>query len=245
MSGPVVLPNAFATYIELGDSISDRGGMGPFFYDLLYSNDDTTYPSWHGLDLKTKFNVQQHVHGAVAGSQTKDLVGQVSGLAKSLPGPILVTVTSGGNDLRAAAPDAVKGTDGMYITALTTNIDGFLAAITASDRFGSGVEVYVLFANIYDPTDKTGDFTTCPFPLTLYNSPNAVPIFNRWNMPFTSELPKYHNSVVEPLYDAFLGHGIHDMDNWFFNDCIHPNTKGHHQLRRLFWKALTGQDGPA
>jgi lysophospholipase L1-like esterase len=243
--GVVTLPASFATYIELGDSISDGGGSGPFYYNLLYSNDDTTYPAWHGLDLQTKFGVQQHVHGAVAGSQTKDLVGQVMKLAATLPGPILVTVTSGGNDLQAAAQQAIKGTDGTYIAAMTTNIDSFLAAITATGRFGAGVEVYILFANIYDPTDKSGNFMSCPLPLSLLSSNDAAGIWTRWNAPFTSEAPKYPNVVIEPLYDTFLGHGIHDTDNWFYTDCIHPDTKGHHQIRRMFWKALTGADGPS
>jgi lysophospholipase L1-like esterase len=253
--GGGMLPSAFGTYIEIGDSISDKGGSpttAPYYYDLLFSNDNTTYPRWAGLDLKTKFGVQNHVHAAVAGSQTKDLLGQVMGLAASLPGPILVTVTSGGNDLRAAGTQAIAGTDSMYITQMATNIDSFLAAITTKDRFGSGVEVYVLFANVYDPTDKTGDFmsketggSTCPLPLSLYPKADAVAVFGRWDKPFMTELPKYPNVFEAPLYDTFLGHGIHDMDDWFYTDCIHPNKQGMHELRRMFWKALTGQDGPA
>lgn len=54
----------------LGDSISDRGAKGPFFYDLLHQNDDTTYPTWKGHDLATRFPGLQYVHAAVAGSIT-------------------------------------------------------------------------------------------------------------------------------------------------------------------------------
>src|SRR5258708_1268090 len=90
VSGP--LPTAFGTYIELGDSISDRGGEGPFFYDLLFQNDDTAYPAWKGLDLKPKLAVQMHVHGAVGGAQSKDVPGQVTALPATLPGPVLVTI---------------------------------------------------------------------------------------------------------------------------------------------------------
>ncbi len=27
-------------------------------------------------------------------------------------------------------------------------------------------------------------------------------------------------------------------------DCIHPTRKGQHEIRRMMWKVLTGQDGP-
>jgi lysophospholipase L1-like esterase len=242
--GPVVLPSSFATYVVLGDSISAGGGLGPFFDKLLYANDDATYPAWTGLDLKTKFGVQMVVTNSVAGSKTDNLVQQVSRLPATLPGPILVTVTSGGNDLRAAATQAIQGTDGMYIMTMRSNVDAFLNAIFTKDRFGAGVQVYVLFANIYDPTNSSGDFSGCPLPLALYKSNMANAIFARWNQVFTDEVPKA-GGLVEPLHDAFLGHGIHDTENWFYRDCIHPNTTGNHQLRRMFWKALTGQDGPA
>jgi lysophospholipase L1-like esterase len=244
-TGAGKLPSAFGTYIEIGDSISDKGGAGPFFYDLLYQNDDTTYPTWAGLDLKDKFSVATHLHAAVAGSQTKDLVGQISGLPATLTGPVLVTITSGGNDLRAAAQQAIAGTDQTYLTAMGTNIDAALTALTASGRFGAGVEVYVLYADIYDPTDNTGNFNSCGLPLSLFNSPNAPAIFGRWNAVIDTESAKYPNVFVEPLHDDFLGHGIVDSVNWFYTDCIHPDTAGHHQLRRLMWKALTGADGPS
>src|SRR4051812_47623449 len=31
---------AYKSYVILGDSISDHGGVGPFFYDILATNDD-------------------------------------------------------------------------------------------------------------------------------------------------------------------------------------------------------------
>ena len=105
------LPTAFGSYIELGDSISDGGGEPPFFYNLLFSNDDVNYPTWSGLDLKTRFNVQQHVHGAVAGAQTKDVPGQVTKLPASLPGPVLITITIGGNDITNNAVAVIQNND--------------------------------------------------------------------------------------------------------------------------------------
>jgi lysophospholipase L1-like esterase len=167
-------------------------------------------------------------------------------LPATATGPVLVTITSGGNDLRAAAPQAIAGTDQTYLTAMATNIDAALAALTASGRFGAGVDVYVLYANIYDPTDETGNFQSCGLPLSLFTPTPAVTVsvFDRWNAVITTESAKYPNVFVEPLHDTFLGHGIVDSVNWFYSDCIHPDEPGHHQIRRMMWKALTGADGP-
>ena len=51
----------------------------------------------------------------------------------------------------------------------------------------------------------------------------------------------------------FLGHGVYfddsdldvhddaDPSPWFADDCIHPNDRGHHELRRLFVTAIEGR----
>ena len=58
------------------------------------------------------------------------------------------------------------------------------------------------------------------------------------------------------MHGHFLGHGLnYDMtDNaeydaadptlWFESDCIHPNERGHHELRRVFFGAMAGEPVP-
>src|SRR4051794_34937715 len=46
---------AAKTFVVIGDSISDGGGVGPFFDELLLQNDDAKYPEWKGKDLKTRY----------------------------------------------------------------------------------------------------------------------------------------------------------------------------------------------
>jgi len=60
--------------------------------------------------------------------------------------------------------------------------------------------------------------------------------------------------AVLDLRGHFLGHGYHAEDPtvpsydpedptlWFAPDCIHPNDRGHHEVRRLFHAAITGED---
>ncbi len=62
-------------------------------------------------------------------------------------------------------------------------------------------------------------------------------------------------SIVD-LRGHFLGHGHNHSDDsmgayhsddatlWFDNDCIHPNDRGHHEIRRLFYAAISATDLP-
>ena len=49
------------------------------------------------------------------------------------------------------------------------------------------------------------------------------------------------NATMLDLYSLFHGHGFNGNDNWFYSDCIHPNTKGYEQLRRAFWHMISGE----
>ena len=62
--------------------------------------------------------------------------------------------------------------------------------------------------------------------------------------------------AVMDLRGHFRGHGVyaedaenlaHDEDDptrWFIDDCIHPNDRGHHEIRRLFYSAIEGTPLP-
>ena len=39
----------------------------------------------------------------------------------------------------------------------------------------------------------------------------------------------------------FCGNGIDSRDSWVSDDCAHPTSVGHHQLRRLALEAWTGE----
>lgn len=247
-TGSTTFPSTFGTYIELGDSISDMtqvaGNQPPFFYNLLFQNDDTTYPAWAGMDLKTKFGVQQHVHASKAGSTGQDMKAQVTGLSATLPTPILVTVTIGGNDITGAAIDIIQMKDQPDRDKLRAQIAGYLADLKT--KFGP--DVYVMQADIYDPSDGKGDFAKagCGGTLALLPMMPTDTFFMNWNQVVDEEVPKLDHGVVSPLHEVFKGHGISaGADRWFLGDCIHPTKAGHQALRRMFWKTLTGQDGPA
>lgn len=49
-------------------------------------------------------------------------------------------------------------------------------------------------------------------------------------------------ALLGDYHGHFLGHGMNApaADRWMSDDCAHPNTSGHHELRRAVWAALTG-----
>lgn len=240
-SGP-----AYATYVILGDSISDGGGEGPFFYDLLAANDDTAYPDWHGKDLRTRYGIDAAhvVKVSKGGAVSADLAGQLAKVPHDLPGPVLVTITIGGNDMTAAFVDILQGKDAADLAATKANIDAALAEIHSPDRFGTGVTATVFEANVYDPSDDVApNFASCPAPLSLIPSTfDIATTFTTWNGAIGASIAATGDVDVDS-HAIFLGHGAEkptDGTRWFYSDCIHPNKFGHDQLRMAFWTAITG-----
>jgi len=254
LTPPITTTAVFGTYIVLGDSISDRGGQGPFFYDLLHQNDDTTYPTWKGHDLTTKFPGIQYVHAAVAGSITGAygdqlttgaplMSAQIAGLGSSYPGDILVTITIGGNDLNDHAGDAILGLDGTDKMKFTANLKADLDTLLMPGRLGTG-KVWVLEANIYDSSDGQGDFKSkggpgCP-PYNVSTSQDTA-AFSAWNQIVTSAIAAHPGDYLFDIHALFSGHGFNSTDNWYYTDCIHPNKTGHDQLRKEAWRLVTGE----
>ena len=127
------------------------------------------------------------------------------------------------------------------------NLAAALGELTKPDRFGAGVEVHVFEADIYDPSDGKGDFSKhgCPAPLSLLPVTPTDGFFTNWNAVVDDEVPMHGVSLVSPLHSTFYGHGVGNAaDRWYANDCIHPNKKGHNELRRMFWTGITGEAAP-
>ena len=99
--------------------------------------------------------------------------------------------------------------------------------------------------DIYDPTDGSGDFSSCPAPLSFVPKTPSDWFFGNWNAVASDEIPKHPGALVEPLHATFHQHGVIDPpNNWFYKDCIHPNAKGHDAIRGMFYQAITGEMGP-
>jgi hypothetical protein len=167
----------------------------------------------------------------------------------------LVVMTVGGNDMNAFLQDAV---DGDTPDQTMTKVDGMLADMEDAVRylkdpvnFPNGS--FVVFANIYEFTDGTGDVQSCPGAV-LAGFPAEAPAQMRPAYIKVDE--QYMRIAVETqtdmifLLESFCGHGFHagdpanecyrgpDAETWFDFTCVHPNPTGHAQLSDLFFATV-------
>jgi lysophospholipase L1-like esterase len=232
MAGADSGPQGLATLgalVVLGDSISDGGGSGPFYYDLLKQ------------DLAARYGMIAYQNKAQSGSKTGALSSQIDSLPKTLAGPVAVCITSGGNDMKAALPLIIAGTDQAARTQMGTNIQTALTKLLAPGRFGTNVPVHVFEANIYDASAGKGDFGShgCAFGQGLPTLPSDA-WFASWNGVISMQVSS-KSQVLADIHKHFYAHGYAGNPSWFASDCTHPNTLGHDQLRRLFYLLITGK----
>jgi lysophospholipase L1-like esterase len=266
-SGKVCPTSVHKTVVVVGDSISDIGSgetrdqQEPFYRTLLMKNDDARYADWKGFDLSTCWKldpttavVKASKGGAIATEKTDGqrsiLLDQVKSLPTTLEGPVLVVGTIGGNDILAGLTNVLFGDTVKAQADLDAYVKGFgdaMTELTKVDRFGKGVKVDVLITNIFDPSDGTGRFRYTPedrkcagtFQLWPDGQPTE-PALLQWNTAMATEAAKYPGVVLLDLKGLYKGHDVNQAaeQNWFYKDCIHPNTAGHDAIRGLFWKGI-------
>ena len=153
-------------------------------------------------------------------------------------------ITSGGNDMKAALPQVILGTDGPVKAEVAANIDAALGELLAPGRFGPGVEVFVFEGNIYDASDGMGNFSEgkCAFGNGLPPIPTDA-FFDAWNGVIADAVEARGEAAID-MHGYFYDHGYNNPPNWYASDCTHPSMLGHDQLRRLFYEAITGEALP-
>ncbi|MFT7519994.1 MAG: lysophospholipase L1-like esterase [Kiritimatiellia bacterium] len=246
--------------IFLGDSITKGAGstgLGLKYTKLLSDNHDAKWAGWGEHDLSSLFGEVEVVDVSRNGAQTTDLISDqlpnVSELiGDAVSGETIVVMTIGGNDMQAAIAPIITATDkeaayqqriAPTITRFGTIIDYF----QDSDRFPDGTFIYM--TNVYEPTDNVGQTDACFFGFKIGD---ALPYLDRANDE-VRELAIERGTASIDLRGHFLGHG-HNFANstmdsfdepdptlWLAEDCIHPNDRGHHEVRRLFLTAIDGR----
>lgn len=110
--------------------------------------------------------------------------------------------------------------------------------------FPGGCHIFI--ANIYDPTDGTGDMNTWAAKAPVW--PDWLVILETYNQIIQDCAAKYDNVHVVEIHKTFLGHGIHCRKVWIkhyrWNDPTYwyqiksadpsANERGHDAIRRLF-----------
>jgi lysophospholipase L1-like esterase len=247
---PGLAPTEAARLIVMGDSISAGSGASgreQTYFSLLNENDDEAWPDAMAEDLESKFGVTpEFVSVAVGGHTTTTLRNsQVNALRSRLDPPVeghsIVVITIGGNDLQGAilSPDPT----GEVLDDAMENIRVVIEALQDPEDFPDGTSIYLM--NVYDPSDGVAQIEGCFFGLML---PQLVAALDVWSDRYIELGTEMGFAVIDAL-GRFHGHGFYsddpenpyydpaDATHWF-DDCIHPNDRGHHEIRRLFFEAI-------
>jgi acyl-CoA thioesterase-1 len=261
-----------ATYVALGDSMSidrypgldhaDRQrlalpvtGLGAA--SLLARNDDYVWPEFAGRDLVTISPGIDCRFEARDGATTESVLdSQVDALRGIDPGgEALVTLTAGGNDLlRLIGATDRAGQAG--VRAVLDNLDAILDVVR--DRLPRAM---ILVANVYDPTDGTGDLEGARLHPAATIADGwlhpAATIADGWLRPQEMRWLGDYNTGVErlcrqrgarliDLHRHFAGHGrsAPAARRWYWTgSLIEPGMAGANEIRRL-WLAAVEESRP-
>jgi lysophospholipase L1-like esterase len=235
--------------VFLGDSIT----VGTFptpanqvYRELLTAK---AQAEWPGVEVQSC---------AVNGAKTDDFFSGDNQIPKCFPGPeqkkTLIVITMGGNDLKdiAQKKDTLSIAEAQAMAdQVVANMKDAVTWLKDPTNFPNGS--YVVFANVYEYTDLTGDLSSCPLAQTFAG------LSGDWAAGMTvlgNSREGYMKVAVDTqsdmifLGESFCGHGYHFNDttgqcyeagatNWFDLTCIHPTPEGHGHLADLFWNTIT------
>src|SRR5262249_38900038 len=142
------------------------------------------------------------------------------------------------------------GQTDAVIADVTDNLAATYDFFQDASRFPDGVFIYL--ANVYEPSDGVGQAAECFYGLDLSQ---VLTSLDEVNAATRAQAEERRTAWID-MHGHFLGHGFNgddpanpyyqadDPSLWFYDDCIHPNDRGHHEIRRLFWYALAGRNWP-
>ncbi len=192
------------------------------------------------------------------GARTDDLLLDNSQLEDCIPpsrrsARTLIVMTMGGNDLNALTQDAIDGVPEadlwLSTQAFVQNLEDAISWIKEPGRFPNGV--FVVFGNMYEFTDATGNVQSCDVSgLAGFDEPVPSPELLKDMVVWANEqylrIAVDHDVDMIFMLEDFCGHGLeHDnpaapcyrgpgTPQWFDLTCIHPNPEGHQHLRDMF-----------
>jgi len=255
---PVTSPVAPTRAVFLGDSITVGIGadVGLSYSELMEINDAAVWPEFSAEDLESLFGPMEIENVAVAGATSANVVLQQLDTLEDRLGPppwsgeTVVFMTIGGNDMQFAIPRLSAEGDAAadeILDGMEDNLEVVFAFFEDPAHFPDGAHIY--FTNVYEPTDGVGLAGTC---LGGFDIGPLLGYLEDANELYL-DLANDHGAGMLDLRTAFLGHGMNATDpeldvyraddptEWFAADCIHPNERGHHEVRRLFHGALVGE----
>jgi lysophospholipase L1-like esterase len=198
------------------------------------------------------------------GARTDDLIEDNSQIADCFPldqsdKKTLVVMTIGGNDIASLTKD---GSDGVPLEQILADTEAFITRLDEAvawlkDPVNVPGGVDVVFANMFEFTDGTGELGSCPASgLAGFDEPWANPgdlelLVVHANEQFM-RIAVDHGADMVFMLESFCGHGFNrdlidgrcyrgpDAELWFDLSCIHPNPTGHAAIADMFLSVIEG-----
>lgn len=238
--------------IGIGDSVTAGFGARPgySYFDRLVKNPPDEWDDMRGRSLSAVIPNLTSRNLAVSGSNSLQHVRQIEEKLEKQPEDVfgLVVMTSGGNDLLhwyGRTPPREGAMYGASHAEAQPWIDAFEIRINQmfqllQDRLPGGCRIFI--ADIYDPSDGRGH----PESVGLPPWPDVVGIHSAYNAAIQRAASKHSCVRIVPMYDAFLGHGVHcrkfwtthyrfgDPHYWYSFNLEDPNERGYDAIRRVY-----------
>lgn len=259
--------------VFLGDSVTvgtPPAGTGDYYRNILAASLATQFgleppeAQWEQVDVGNGTSILQESGAfascAVWGARNDDLASQLESCfaTEDYPARTLVVFTMGGNDGAAIAKDYL---DGLPLNEVLAGLDAMVADHEAAVQWLVGDEgkfpngVFVVNANVYEFTDVTFDFLSCPTAaLAGFDSNPDMPDILRGSLQHINEeymrIAEENGTDVVFMSEGFCGHGFHANDpegpcyrgpdnaTWFDLTCIHPTPAGHAALAEMFTNVI-------
>ena len=242
--------------LGVGDSITAGFGSkrGYSYFERLVKNPDDEFKDMLGRSLSAVLPNLTVRNLAVSGSTSLEHIQSVREKLEAQPEDVfgLVVMTSGGNDLihwygrsppqEGAMYGATFEQARPWIDRFENRLDGMFTLL--KDRFSGGCLIFI--ADIYDPSDGQGD----PESAWLPAWPDVLAIHGAYNEAIRRAADRHPWVRVVPIYEEFLGHGIHcrqfwrrhyrseDPHYWYAPNLEDPNNRGYDAIRRAFLREI-------
>lgn len=169
---------------------------------------------------------------------------------------LLVIMTMGGNDLHDLTESVVYEYPEEYLWNIayeaTDHMREGLGWLADEERFPNGISV--VYANVYEFTDATGDAAACPLSSVVGLDVDIDdPILEEitiWMEKEYLEIGREYGFDMLFLMETFCGHGFRhddpegrcylgpDTERWFDDTCLHPTPKGHEVIADMFFSVI-------
>jgi len=238
--------------LGLGDSVTAGFGVAPAYsyFNRLARNPDNEFEDMQGISLSEVLPNLRTKNMAVSDSTSQMHLDTIRDVLQTQDRNMfgLVVMTTGGNDLMhdyGRSPPREGAMYGATLEQAQPWIENFEKRLgkmidLLKARFPGGCMIFL--ADIYDPSDGVGD----PASILMPDWPDCMAIHRAYNDVIRRCADRHSSVHVVPMYDEFLGHGIHctqpwrkhyrfrDPRYWYAVNLADPNIRGYDAIRRLF-----------